>query len=185
MTAIASSPADLLFSNAEGKPTSLEDLIDDALDGAYRDRIPALIGLLHDGAPRDRLYACMVLTARGVADGFTALIGWAEQPGSAPWADQPMEIDRRHGGRRRVRTPRQRTMTRDNDDMSHRFAPCSRGVQGKLSPWSRRLCQPKIPRGRSVRREPNGPRASRRCSIGGPPKTCPMSRSGMSVTFSR
>jgi len=26
MTAIASSPAELLFSNAEGKPTSLEDL---------------------------------------------------------------------------------------------------------------------------------------------------------------
>jgi hypothetical protein len=97
MTAIAMSPAELLFSDAEGKPTSLEDLIDDGLDGAYRDRVPALIELLHGGAPRDRLYACMVLTAWGVADGFTALIGWAEHPGSAPWADHPVEIDRRHG----------------------------------------------------------------------------------------
>jgi hypothetical protein len=74
MTAIAMSPAELLFNDAEGKPTSLEDLIDDGLDGAYRDRVPALIELLHGGAPRDRLYACMVLTAWGVADGFTALI---------------------------------------------------------------------------------------------------------------
>lgn len=97
MTGIAMSPAELLFSNAEGKPTSLEDLIDDGLDGAYRDRVPALIELLHGGAPRDRLYGCMVLTAWGVADGFTALIGWAEHPGSAPWADHPVEIDRRHG----------------------------------------------------------------------------------------
>src|SRR6185295_5499007 len=95
MTAIAMSSAELLFSDAEGKPTSLEDLIDDGLDGAYRDRIPALIGLLRDGAPRDQLYACMVLTAWGVAEGFTVLIGWAEQPGSAPWADHPVEIDRR------------------------------------------------------------------------------------------
>jgi hypothetical protein len=97
MTAIAMSPAELLFRDAEGKPTSLEDLIDDGLDRAYRDRIPALIGLLRDGAPRDRLYACMVLTAWGVAEGFTTLIGWAEQPDSAPWAGQPVEIDRRHG----------------------------------------------------------------------------------------
>lgn len=29
MTVIAVNPAELLFSNAEGKPTSLEDLIDD------------------------------------------------------------------------------------------------------------------------------------------------------------
>lgn len=97
MTAIAMSPAELLFSDAEGKATSLEDLIDDGLDGAYRDRVPALIELLHGGAPRDRLYACMVLTAWGVADGFTALIGWAEHPGSAPWGDHPVEVDRRHG----------------------------------------------------------------------------------------
>jgi hypothetical protein len=39
----------------------------------------------------------MVLTAWGVTDGFTALIGWAEHPGSAPWADHPVEIDRRQG----------------------------------------------------------------------------------------
>ena len=89
-------PAELLFSNAEGKPTSLEDLIDDGLDGAYRDRIPAL-ALLRDGTPRDRLYACMVLTAWGVADGFASLIAWAEQPATAPWAGQLVEIDRRHG----------------------------------------------------------------------------------------
>jgi hypothetical protein len=63
MTAIAMSPNELLFSNAEGKPTSPEDLIDDGLEGAYRGRVPALIALLHGGAPRDRLYACMVLTA--------------------------------------------------------------------------------------------------------------------------
>ena len=37
MTAIAMNPAELLFSDAEVKPTSLEDLIDDGLDGAYRD----------------------------------------------------------------------------------------------------------------------------------------------------
>lgn len=97
MTATATSPAELLFRDTEGKPTSLEDLIDDGLDGAYRDRIPALIGLLHDGAPRDQLYACMVLTAWGVAEGFTVLIGWAEQPGSVPWAGHPVEIDRRQG----------------------------------------------------------------------------------------
>jgi len=97
MTAIETDPAELLFRDAEGKPTSLEDLIDDGLDGAYRDRIPALIGLLRDGAPRDQLYACMVLTAWGVAEGFKALIGWAVQPGSTPWASHPVEVDRRHG----------------------------------------------------------------------------------------
>jgi hypothetical protein len=97
MTAIATSPAELLFRDAEGKPTSPEDLIDDGLDGAYRDRVPALIALVREGAPRDRLYACMVLTAWGVAEGFNALIGWAVQPGATPWADHPVEIDRRHG----------------------------------------------------------------------------------------
>jgi hypothetical protein len=101
MTAIAMSPAELLFSDAEGKPASLEDLIDDGLDGAYRDRIPALIGLLRDGAPRDRLYACMVLTAWGVAEGFTALIGWAEHTGSAP-PSSPRELLRVQSGRTRV-----------------------------------------------------------------------------------
>ena len=99
MTAIAppTTPAELLFRDAAGNPSSLEDLIDDGLDGAYRDRVPALVALLRDGAPRDRLYACMVLTAWGVADGFSTLITWAKQPSSVPWADQPVEIDRRHG----------------------------------------------------------------------------------------
>jgi len=44
MTAIATSPAELLFSNAEGKPISLEDLIDDGLDGACRNRAATMLG---------------------------------------------------------------------------------------------------------------------------------------------
>lgn len=99
MTATAHpvTPAQLLFSNADGKPISLEDLIDDGLDGAYRDRIPALVALLHRGSPRDRLYACQVLAAWGDADGFAALIAWAQQPDAVPWAGHLVEVDRRHG----------------------------------------------------------------------------------------
>jgi hypothetical protein len=89
--------AALLFSNAEGNPISLEDLIDEGFDGTYRDRIPAMVALLRGGGPRDRLYACQVLTAWGIAEGFDALIAWAQHPDAVPWAGQLIEIDRRQG----------------------------------------------------------------------------------------
>jgi hypothetical protein len=96
-TAPTTTSAELLFRNAEGKSISLEDLIDEGLDGAHRDRIPAIVALLRGGVPRDRLYACQVLTAWGVGDGFDALIAWAQQPDAVPWAGQLVEIDRRYG----------------------------------------------------------------------------------------
>lgn len=88
---------ELLFRDREGVSISLEDLIDEGLEGTYRDRIPGLIALMQSGAPRDRLYACLALTAWGVGDGFAALIHWARRPESAPWADAPVELDRRQG----------------------------------------------------------------------------------------
>jgi hypothetical protein len=91
------SPEQVLFTDADGRPISLEDLIDDGLDGAYLDRVPALKVLLRDGTPRDQLYACMVLVAWGISEGFETLIAWASQPDSVPWAGLPLVLDRRNG----------------------------------------------------------------------------------------
>src|SRR5262245_47519743 len=90
-------PEQLLFTDAATRPIALEDLISEGLDGGYLNRVPALVDLMHAGEPRDRLYACLLLCAWGVADGFESLIAWANSPDDTPWGNRPVEIDRRYG----------------------------------------------------------------------------------------
>jgi hypothetical protein len=87
-------PEELLFTDAEGNQTSLEDLID---EGPFAERIPGLIELLGDRDPRLQLYAVRVLVSWGVAEGFERLAAWAAAPDHVPWAADPVEIDRHHG----------------------------------------------------------------------------------------
>ncbi|HWU88163.1 MAG TPA: hypothetical protein VN253_12840 [Kofleriaceae bacterium] len=94
---LAITPEQLLFTDAAGHSTSLENLIDDGLDGAYRDRVPGFVELLHHEDPRLQLYACRVLVSWGVAEGFERLSAWASAPDRVPWAAAPVEVDRHHG----------------------------------------------------------------------------------------
>ena len=87
-------PAQLLFTDASGHRASLEELID---DGPLGDRVPGLIELLGSAEPRNQLYACRVLVSWGIAEGFDRLAAWAADPDRAPWAGDPVEVDRVRG----------------------------------------------------------------------------------------
>jgi hypothetical protein len=87
----------VLFTDNAGNEASLEDIIAHGLDGAYRDRVPALLELLNSGAPYHRLMACIVLMSWGHPAGFEAGMRWAENPAGVPWADAPVTTDRIFG----------------------------------------------------------------------------------------
>jgi hypothetical protein len=93
----ARSPSELLFTDREGKPTSVQDVAADGLDGGYEDRIPELEELLVSGSPYHRLMACVVLISWGEPAGFRTLIQWASDPAHVPWADYPVTADRLSG----------------------------------------------------------------------------------------
>lgn len=90
-------PDALLFTDKDGVKTQLQDVIYDGLDRDYADRYPALVRLMQEGTPAQRLFACVMLASWGVAEGLTTLIGWARDPASTPWADQPVTFDRMYG----------------------------------------------------------------------------------------
>lgn len=91
------SPDNLLYTDSEGNPAQLEDVIDDGLDGVYDDRIPALRRLCETGTPERRLLACRVLVSWGDRVGLETLIRWASAPTETPWADEPVALSRVHG----------------------------------------------------------------------------------------
>jgi hypothetical protein len=97
VTDSATSPDDLLFRDRDGNSAPLQEVIDDGLDGGYEDRIPALEELLRNGTPEQRLYAAVALASWGQRPGFDALISWASEPGSAPWAGAPITYSRISG----------------------------------------------------------------------------------------
>jgi hypothetical protein len=90
-------PDQLLFTDLEGRPLSLPDVIADGLDRDYSARFPLLRRLLDDGTPREQLYACAMLASWGVRDGFLKLIDWARAPEAVPWAADSVELDRFFG----------------------------------------------------------------------------------------
>lgn len=87
-------PEQLLFTDPEGRRTSLEDLID---DGPIPERVPGLVELLDHSDPRMQLYACRMLVSWGIAEGFERLMAWAAAPDRVPWAGDPVEVDRVRG----------------------------------------------------------------------------------------
>lgn len=87
---------DLLFTDIEGSPISVEDLMDEG-PTLYLDRIPSLRELVHAGSPYHRLLAAALLTAWGQPDGFESVIRWANDPRRSPWADEPVTFDRFSG----------------------------------------------------------------------------------------
>jgi hypothetical protein len=87
----------LLFTDRDGSPAQLEDVIDDGLDGVYEDRVDGLVEVMGSGQPYHRLLACQALTSWGDARGFEQLIQWADDPDGAPWADRPVTFDRVYG----------------------------------------------------------------------------------------
>lgn len=93
----ATSPEDLLFRDRDGDRASLQDVIDDGLDGGYDDRFPALEELLRTGTPEQRLYAAAMLTSWGQRAGFDALTSWAADPDATPWAGAPVTYSRISG----------------------------------------------------------------------------------------
>lgn len=88
---------ELLFRDASGAPAQVQDIIDEGLDGAYRERIPELASLLWNGEPYHRLLAAAMLTSWGVGAGFSALTTWAQRPDQAPWAGEAVTTDRLTG----------------------------------------------------------------------------------------
>ncbi len=93
----ASSPDELLFTDRDGNPAQLQEVIDDGLDGGYEGRFPALEELLRNGTPEQRLYAAVMLASWGQRSGFDALTSWASNPASAPWAGAPVTYSRISG----------------------------------------------------------------------------------------
>lgn len=89
-------PKKILYTDESGRPSSLEDIISDGLDGAYRDRIPALTTLMAEGAPDEMLAACRVLVSWGVPKGFEQLLAWCRAVDSVPWAENPVDVDRKY-----------------------------------------------------------------------------------------
>jgi hypothetical protein len=90
-------PESLLFTELDGTRSSVQDVIYSGLEIDYSERYPGLLRLLEEGEPAHRLYACMMLAAWGVPEGFGALTAWARDPDSAPWAGQPVTYDRLFG----------------------------------------------------------------------------------------
>jgi hypothetical protein len=90
----ARSAEEIFFTNGEGNAASLDDVIADGLDGAYRERVPDLLELLNIGTPFHRLIACIVLTSWGHPDGFSTIARWAREPTTVPWATAPVTRDR-------------------------------------------------------------------------------------------
>ena len=91
------SPDDILFVDIDGTFVGLEEVITDGLSRDYSERHPALRRMLREGDPRHRFYACLMLAAWGVRDGLMAVIDWAGNPGSVPWAGEPVTYDRFFG----------------------------------------------------------------------------------------
>lgn len=86
----------LLYTDESGQPSSLEDIISDGLDGAYKDRIPALTTLMAEGAPDEKLAACRVLVSWGLPKGFEQLVAWCHAVEAVPWAENPVDVDRKY-----------------------------------------------------------------------------------------
>jgi hypothetical protein len=91
------SPETILFTDKNGNTASLEEVIDDGLDGGYEHRIPALGELLQSGSPYHQLLACIVLTSWGELSGFEAIIKWASNTATVPWAKEVVSVDRIYG----------------------------------------------------------------------------------------
>ncbi len=87
-------PEELLFTDCEGNPAQLQDIIDDGLDGGYEYRIPGLINLLNSGEPYHQLLAAVMLTSWGHPAGFQKLIDWASNSQSVPWQAAPVVYER-------------------------------------------------------------------------------------------
>jgi hypothetical protein len=90
-------PEELLFTDRQGNPIQVQEVMGAGLDGGYEDRIPALVELMEHGEPAHRLYACMILTAWGDERGFSQIIEWARDPDHTPWAVSPVTVDRFYG----------------------------------------------------------------------------------------
>ncbi len=90
-------PGELLFTDKDGTPSQLQEVIYDGLDRDYSDRYPALLRLMREGAPDRRLYACVMLASWGVPEGMEMLIEWARDPHATPWAGEPVTYDRHFG----------------------------------------------------------------------------------------
>jgi hypothetical protein len=88
------SAEEILFTDGDGNAASLDDVIADGLDGAYRERVPDLLELLNTGTPFHRLMACIVLTSWGHSDGLSTIRRWARDPANLPWANAPVTRDR-------------------------------------------------------------------------------------------
>lgn len=90
-------PEQILFTDNDGNKSSLEDIIDEGLDGEYQERIPHLTELLHSGSPLHKLLACVVLTSWGRHEGFETIILWSSNPKEVPWMEAPVSYDRFYG----------------------------------------------------------------------------------------
>lgn len=67
----------LLYTDRDGEPATLEDVISDGLEGGYEDRLPGLRELCVGGSPIERTEACQVLVAWSDPVGLAELTRWA------------------------------------------------------------------------------------------------------------
>ncbi len=87
----------LFRTDAQGRPASFVDVIDDGLEGELDDRIPELLVLLRSQESAPSLQAAVMLLSWGHPEAFAALEGWSLAPGTVPWV-RPSVTQQRHSG---------------------------------------------------------------------------------------
>ena len=87
----------LFRTDAQGKPASFSDVIDDGLEGELAGRIPDLLALLRGSEGESSLKAAIMLLSWGHPEAMQALQRWSLQPSSAPWARMSL-TQQRHSG---------------------------------------------------------------------------------------
>lgn len=84
----------LLFEDRNGDRAAFEDVMDDGLDGIYRERVPALVSLLTGcDSAEHRVLAAALLIAWGQRAGFDSAIQWLKHPREAPWSPVSSAVD--------------------------------------------------------------------------------------------
>lgn len=71
-------PEQLLYTDRQGEPATLDEVISDGLEGGYGDRLPGLRELCVNGSPVERTEACQVLVAWSDPAGLAELTRWAQ-----------------------------------------------------------------------------------------------------------
>jgi len=82
----------VLYTDREGEPAPLTEVISDGIEGGYEDRLPQLRELCEHGAPDHREDACQMLVAWSDPVGLRALTRWAE--GDTGWVERPVDFPR-------------------------------------------------------------------------------------------